>query len=437
MRRAVEELRADLVGFIEQREALVLVLWAKSPLDNVYPFKLLEAMEQTSQRDLILLYTHDCFDASRYVDSIVASLDMEIDEGNEAIAQRFGDDDAVRWEPLPPQCHDGRRSPVERIRALVEHIRRYYPDPAHRIVLGLLPSELSSPEQYAAVVLSLVPRDGYEPWMAGVRIVACDTQSGAQIVPALIARDAFGTLVRPIDFSTNAMTQALVDTMDDTSAPVAERMAAFVQVAALDHAWGRHDEAIAKYAVAHRWYLQERNEPMRGICILHAGYAYEQSNRLTEAQEKYLQALELAVASDIRQLILNAMMALASLHQRRNEWAPAAQYWEGAAFVAKALQNPHALADCTEHAGVCQVALNDEPKALALWDTGKQVAQQVGYWTRAVSLLEHLVAIERRAHARDAAAVHERELVIARDELNRQNAEVAAARRAARGGPDE
>ncbi len=433
MQRMVESLRSDLVDFVQQRESLMFVLWAKSPLDLVYPFKLLDAMEQATQRDMILLYTHDCFDPPRYVDSIMASADIEIDEGNSVIQQGFGEEGAEPWTGLPAECHDDRRRPVDRIRSLVEHIRRYYPDPSHRIVLGLLPSELSDPEGYAEVVLQLIPWNGYEPWMAGLRIVACDSQRQPRIVPTLVKQDAFGTLVRPIDFSTNAMTQALVDTMDDRSAPPADRMAAFVQVAALDHAWGRHDEAVAKYSVAHRFYLQERNEPMRGICILHAGYAYEQSNRFAEAREKYQQALELAIANDIRQLMLNAMMALAALHQRFSEWGPAAEYWEGASFVAKAMNNPYALADCTEHAGVCQIALSDLRKALALWDAGKQVAQQVGYWPRAVSLLENLVEIETRQQMGEAREGHQRELAVARHELDHQRAETAAAQQAAQG----
>ncbi|MBX3275956.1 MAG: hypothetical protein KF729_37235 [Sandaracinaceae bacterium] len=427
MQHVFDELREDLARFVEQREALTLVLWAKAPSDVLYAFKLLEAMDDASARDVFLLFAEECFDAVRYVDAIVTACDMDIDSGNAGIRAGAGGEGATEWESLPRVCFDDTRRPLERLRPLVEHLRRYYPDPAHRIVLALVPTGRGEPSAYAEVARSLIPWDGYQPWMAGVRIVLVDWQDRTSFVDTVIERDALATLVRPIDFGPDALTEAVAERAADSSAPPADRVAALVQVAALDHAWKRYDEAIAKYGVAFRYYLAERAWPMVAVTLLFAGHSLEQLGRREEARERYRQALEQAIANDVKQVMLNALMALGGLHEGEEDWSAGAEYWEGAAFTAKALNNFFALVDSTRHAGICRVALDEVDRALELWDAGKTVATQVGYWDGAVTLLGYLIELERREGRDDARRAHEQELEAARREQAHQAQEVRAA----------
>lgn len=428
MQRAVEELREDLQEFVEQREALTLVLWAKAPTDPTYAMKLLGSLDEVSDRDVFVLFPEDCYEPSRYVDSLMAACDMDIDTGNQAIEGGAGSDDAVPWESLPPACFEEGLGVQGRIRALVEHIRRYYPDVTHRLVFAFLPMQLTAPAAYAEFVRQLLPQKGYEAWMAGVRFILLDSQRAPLLVPELSQADTNEVLVRPIDFSADALSASLVEEASDPSTPEAQRMTALVQVAALDHAWKRYDEALRKYGSAYAYYLAQRNEPMQSTCLLFAGHSLEQMGRLEEAKERYRQSLELAIASDLRQLILNASMALGRVHQAEQDWSSAVEFWTAAAFTAKALNNPWVVADASENAGLCRLALNDVPKALEFWSAGKEVAQQVGYWDRAVAVLEHLVEVERRQGMRDELPGHERELAIARSERQHQQRESEQAR---------
>lgn len=430
MQRIVDELREDLSAFIEQREVLTLVLWASNPTDLLYAIKLLGAMDEASPRDIFIPFAEDCFDVGGYLDSLMAACDMELEAANEAIRQGLGDADAEPWESLPGACFDQRRRPVERIQALVAHIRRYYADPAHRVVLALLPMQLSNGAAYRELANALIPRRGYEPWMAGVRIILHDSRRAPLFTRELVEGDVFGTLIRPIDFSHEAMVKSLVDTASDRETPVDERMKSFLQVAALDHAWGRHEEAIQKYGVAYRYYIGTGDVPLQGVCLLFVGYSLEQLGRRVEASEKYRQALELSIANQIKQLMLNALMALGGLHQRDADWRDAAQYWETAAFVAKDTANPYAIVDSAKNAGVCQIALNDTKRALELWDAAKTVAQQVGYWPGAVTVLSYMVDIERRGGMDGPRAQHERELAVAQAEAGHQQREIVAAQAA-------
>ncbi|MEQ8724025.1 MAG: hypothetical protein RID81_22240 [Sandaracinaceae bacterium] len=432
MQQMVERLRTDLAAFIEQRESLALVLWAKQPLDSSYALKLLGSLDEVSDRDVFILFAEDCYDPSRYLDSLMAACDMDIDTGNRAIAAGAGSDDAQPWESVPPSCFEEGRGVQGRLRALVEHLRRYYPDATHRLVFGFLPAQLTSPGAYAEFVRALLPVQGYEPWMAGVRLIVQDSQLAPTLVPELVHREGNDVLVRPIDFSTDALTQGLVDQLTNPGTPESEKMSALVQVAALDHAWKRYDDALRKYGTAYTYYLTQRNDGMQGVCLLFAGYTLEQMARLEEAKEKYRQALELAIASDLRQLILNATMALGAAHQQQGDWAGASDYWMAAAATAKVISSFWVLADCAEKAGLCQLALNQTGKALEFWDAAKKVGTQVHYWDRVIAVLEHSIEVERRANMSEEAANHEKELMVARHERERALAETREAKQQAK-----
>ena len=185
MQRIVEELRSDLSAFVEQRDALTLVLWAKGPSDFVYAHQLLDSMDQASSRDVYILFADDFYDIERYVDSFMAACDQDIDIGNEAIAKGLGDDDVEPWPGLPAPCFDGSLRPVARIQALIAHLRTRMPDPTNRIVLAFLPSgRLSDPEGYQEEGVTYEERLELEDG----RVVS------VHLAPVFFRRDFLGTV---------------------------------------------------------------------------------------------------------------------------------------------------------------------------------------------------------------------------------------------------
>lgn len=85
MQQKFEALRKALNEFVEQREALVLVIHEKVPGDLVYPLKYLEEMKRGTRRDIVMLFTHGRFEVDAYVDAMMATCEMDIDAGNELI----------------------------------------------------------------------------------------------------------------------------------------------------------------------------------------------------------------------------------------------------------------------------------------------------------------------------------------------------------------
>ncbi|MGE0789731.1 MAG: tol-pal system YbgF family protein [Sandaracinaceae bacterium] len=430
MQRRFEELHAALAEHIEQREALMLVLWHWTPSAIAFAHKYLEAMEQATRRDIFLVFHHEFVDGAGYVDAMMSTCEVDIEVANRVLADGAGGEGTFPWEGLPTACFDTARRPKDRVRALVEHIRRYYPEARHRIVFGLLPPSIEDHDAYAALVSELVAWDGYEPWMAGVRMVALDSRGAPRLVPQLADREAFGVRVLPVDFRSEAMQAALDQTASDPDAPKEDRVKALIQLAALDHAYNRIPESIAKYRVAYHYYTREKNDVMRGLCLLGQGWALERANQVVDARERFRQALEIGIANESGQLMLNALMSLGGLELRADQWSEGATYYDTAAGVAKHLNNPFSCSDALLYGGVCRVALNQTKKAREGWEVGVTIAGQGQSWSQQIRLLEHLIEIERREGLDEERRAHERQLEVARREELVQNHEIDQAKRA-------
>lgn len=431
MQRSFTELREALDEFVEQRESLVLVLWHRTPTGLAFALKYLDAMEQGTRRDIYLVFGHEFTDEVGYIDALMSTCEMDIEAGNRVLAEEGAEDGATPWDGLPDACFDSSATTLSRLRALVTHVRRYYPEARHRIVLGLLPPNNEHRDAYARMCEALVP-SSYEPWMAGLRIVVSDARDDAKLVLALAHRaETHVAQVLPLDFSTEAMQDALDRDASDPSVPTEERVKALIQLAGLDHAYGRLAESIAKYGVAYQYYVREKNPIMQGLCLLGQGYALERGEQVVDARERFRQALEIGISNESGQLMLNSLMAVAGLEQRYSQYGEAATYYETAAAVAKHLNNPFSCADALLHGGVCQVALDDTAKAREMWEVGVTIAGQGQYWPRVISLLEHLIEIERREGLTEERRRHEKALEDARREETFQQYEIAQAKRVA------
>jgi len=417
MRRKFERLRNNLQEFVRQREHLTMVLDLANESDVAYVLKYLEGIERSSPSDLYLIFGHSCTSPAEYIDSAMAECEMSIELGNAALDEGLGEQGMEHWPGLPGDCFDSSRTPLERIKTLISFIRERLPADEGRIVLAFLPVHVGDPNAYAAAVQELIPFDGFEPWMVGVRILLRDSQQAPRLVPWVREKQAFGTLVYPLDFSTDALNRALLDESMDRSLPMEERMMALYQVAALDHAWNRPQDALLKLGAAYEHYLRVEKDPsMQGLCLLTSAYVLQRQELWAEAEERFRQTLDLALDNEIHQLMLNCFLALAALRQRAEDWAEAEMFWRSAVLIAKYLSNGVAMADALEQNGVCRIALGDTEGALEAWEAGTGFAEKANYWERLTSLLEHLIEIERREGMSAERRAHEERLERARQE---------------------
>lgn len=122
MRRTLDQLRTTLTWFTQQREDLALVLDTTDD-EVAYVLKVFDGVEQQCPSDVFLLFGHEATDAHSYVASMMTSVRVQLD----AVAAIRKQEGLSPWGDLPAACDDGRRSPSDRIKALVQYVHAQLP----------------------------------------------------------------------------------------------------------------------------------------------------------------------------------------------------------------------------------------------------------------------------------------------------------------------
>lgn len=406
MRRKFEQLRQNLAWFVDQRDNLVLVIDATEH-EVPYTLKMLDGIEQVRESDVFLAFAHEASDANAYVDRVMADVRTQVQAVN-GIREA---ESLSPWPELPFECRDLRTAPAERIKAMLRYVRARLPEGEHRVVLSLLPVVIENAEAYARVVGGLLPRQGLEPWMVGVRIIVRDEREQRFIIPHVererIERVA---IYEGLDFSPTGLARALREDAVDADVPEEERMMALVQLVTLDQAHLRLDETIERWGALFNYYKRSENVFMQALCLCSAAEALRQSGRPKEAKVRYQQGL--AIAQDLSTLpvALTLLMGVGEVCLELQEWAEAEGYLDLADQVASKTFQASAKCDIMDRHGVALLAVGRTAEARAKWRAAADLSREVGHPTRCESALEHLVGLFERARLPEEAKAHRREL---------------------------
>jgi hypothetical protein len=131
----------------------------------------------------------------------------------------------------------------------------------YRLVIGLPPLLCKDPKGYAELIRSILPVSEPPIWMNAVRVVVYEDRSLRPLTPILQALHADRVLTFDVDFSTDAMADALAEDASARSLPLTERMLALLQLAALDYSYKRHELELAKYSALFNYYCRARAAP--------------------------------------------------------------------------------------------------------------------------------------------------------------------------------
>lgn len=354
MRRKLDELQGILRGLTRGREHLLLVV-SGTDIEMTYLLKALEGLEQGSPSDLYLIFPEPFPTAQQYIDAVIRRLRAQAEDAQAARAARG----EPPWPPLPALCDEEGAPPHRRLRAAIDHVSSLMPpDGDHRVVWGLLPLQLEDREGYARLVAELIPWNGPEPWMKGLRFIARDDRARPFILPGLRKRRAPGVLLYQPDLSTPALTDALARDAADRSLPVAERMEALTQLAALDGAHRRYPQAIEKYGVLYTYYGEHRAPAMQAVVLQGVGDLLRRTGDPRGAKQKYQQGLAHALEAEALPIILNLAFAVGEVSLELREHAEADGFFDLAQRIAGALLNAPARAECLEK------------QAMARWKAG-------------------------------------------------------------------
>lgn len=417
MKRKLEALKDDLSWFVDQREHFMLVLDC-TDMEVAYVLKIFQIVEGEHVGDIFLLFANEATDAESYVASIVANVETQIAGANELRAE----DGLEPWPALPAACHDGRYAPSERLKMVVAYVKARLPEGDHHLVVGLLPAKMTDRVGYAAAIQSLIPRHGIQPWMPGVRILVRDDRQRPFLIPNL-QRETIDLLLfyDQLDLSTGAMTQALVDDAIDETVPEPERMAAMVQLAALDYSYRRYDQAYKKWGLLFDYYRRTEQPPMQALSLGGAADVLRAVGKLPEAKVKYQQGLALAQSLEALPVALVLLMGIGEVCLRLNEWVEAEGYLDLADQIATKTLQTTAKCDILERHGIALRALGRVTEAQQKWRACADLSREFQHHERAESVLGHLIALFREARMREEERKHEQELELVRHERHHRD----------------
>lgn len=418
MKQIFERLRDDLSWYVDQREHMMMVLDC-TDVEVAYVLKVLEQVEGTHVGDMFLGFVHEATDAESYVQAIMANVSVQLTAVNMSREQ----EGLAPWAPLPAACTDPRVPPPERIKTLLLYIRSCLPEGDHHIVLSLLPTKMKDREGYARVVSGLFPRNGLEPWMAGVRIFVRDDRRRPFLLPQLAREPLDMVLIYDqLDLDTPALTRALEEAAMSPDTPEPERMMALVQIAALDFSYQRYDESYKKWGVLFAYYLREKNLPMQALALCGAADVLRQVGKLPEAKERYQQGLAVGASLETLPVMLNLLLGIGEVCLRLHQWQEAEGYLGLAGDIARKSLQTGTLCDVLERQGIALRALGRTAEAQALWRASVDLSRQAQYGERAVSVLGHLIALYDEARMIAEKRAHEEELRQVRREIAARDA---------------
>jgi hypothetical protein len=384
MKRKFEELRENLDEFVQQDDYPMLVVGCLSE-ELAYVVKFLQALDEKHPQNYIVVFPQPYEDAARYLDGVVESVRLQV----EAAGPMRAEQGAPPFPPLPPTLTDARRTPAQRLRDVLDYLRSLLPnEDEHRVVVGFLPLSCKDLDSYAKLMATIMPAPTLQPWMKAVRIVAYDDRRHKKLVTGMRAAKVEHVLTFDVDFSTPALTDALVRDVADPSVPVPERMSGLMQLAALDYSYKRYPDALEKYGVLYKYYETEKVPSMQALALLGTGDTLRAAGHPKLAKQRLQQGIALGMEHKVLPVLLNLFLSITGVCMELQQFDEAESYADSGAKVAAAVLNPFAYADMHELKGDAQVAQGKLTDGLTTYKRCQELCKMYGYYHRWISVLE-------------------------------------------------
>jgi tetratricopeptide (TPR) repeat protein len=391
--RTLERLRQDLAGFIAGQEHGICVLRAER---DYLPWvhTTLQELDAT-MGDVFLPFPHAFESADDYAATIA--------EACLAVAR-----DRDRGAELPPSCVDPKRPAVARVAASLQFVRdavlprKTCPPRLVAILVPLTVASEAAALAFARELLALEP--GFPPWFHRLRIFV-HAPPGAEL----------GTLSRyicaqTVDLSLAALQAGVAEEADDPAAPPERRAQALLQVAALDAAQGRHEQAIAGFRDLYSWAAAAPNPVLAALALSGLGDVAYARKDTSEAVAWYERALVPAGDSGAALLLLLVTQTLARLYLELGRHADAETFFDGAQRLAIAVPDGVSHARALLQRGQLEERRGAHEAAARSYLAAARVARDHRQEALFEELRPHLATSQRRvpaALAREIAAVVE------------------------------
>ena len=396
MRRLFDQLQRDVEAFVEQRDDLLLVVPC-TDADAPLVAQVVGDAEQANGTDAFLVFPDPFVEASPYVDVVVERLREQVTLANQALEE----EGRPPFPPLPDALRDARRPPGDRLKEAIGFARALVPsDGGHRLVWALVPLEVHDHDGFLRLLATLVPWHGVESWMRGVRLLVRDAPATAAV--ARRYAEAPRLRVRPVDAGPDALAGALRDDAADEALPDDQRMSAYLQLALLDYAHNRPQDAFAKLEVLLGYYQHTGDPGMQALVMNTFGDVYHRNDQLGDARHWYECALVPLAEAPAPVVLFTVLKNLGRVCFAQGDAAVAEQYFAMMEEVATQRNDAEGKAEALEWQGLSREKRGAYAEAVDSWKAGAELSRGVEMDAPLAAALGHLARLYEQGR-RDAA----------------------------------
>jgi predicted negative regulator of RcsB-dependent stress response len=383
------EMETAMREFIEQPDYPTMII-NTSDNDVLYPSKVLQNFERQTVSEIYMIFPFECKNVNDYMQQCMELLKAQIKAVNDARIE----DKLEPWPKLPLFCSDTRQVPFARLRLALDYVRNVLPDdiPA---VWGLMPPSIDDVAGYKALIAPLMALNGYQDWMSGHRFFVRDNKQTPFILPELERSKNDTVLVIDIDFSPERASDNLVQTVNDENATLPDRMQALFQLAALDFAHQRYEQAVEKYDCLHAYSMQQGDSAGQALALSGVGDIALRLGENEIAKQRYQQALALAVPAENLQVMLNIFMSVGEACMRLQHYDDAEGYLSFASQTAGKLLNPFVKIEAMEKLGEVYLNMGKHAEAIKVWKNAAELCKQFEQKESLVTILDRLATLNR------------------------------------------
>lgn len=277
MRQLFEHLREELIGFIAQRDHVLLEVACRDE-DAPLVFKLLGDLDSAQASDLFMLCLDDFTTPAEYVGRVLAAVRVQL----ATVAEDLAAQGRPPLAALPPTLEDSQTAPAQRLIGLIEHVRGWLPpEGGHRVIWGLFPLRIADQPAYVSFLAELMREGGVPRWMRATRLIARAAREATTPSPSPRLRRIVA------DFSPAALQAALANEAADEHLSEAQRVQALLTLAQLDSAHGRADAARRHFTEVSRHAERLQNQTLHALALNGLGELAHREGNLPAARAFY------------------------------------------------------------------------------------------------------------------------------------------------------
>ena len=304
MRKLFTQLVGAFGQFLKQRDDLLLLVPCEDS-DVAFVLKALRDLDRESASDLFLLFADDFEGSSAFVSNIADHLHEEHELTNGAVGP-----DVEKLPPLPSELFDLKVRPAARLESGLRYAHSLIDArKGQHFLWGMGPGHIENVETYLELLRPLLPSPEIRPWMRGARIVA-RVPADFRIDQSPLAKST-RVRVKPFTIPPGAQEEELQAAALDPKLPLGDRMQAEVQLAYLDCAHSRFEQAVGRFLKALAFFQWAEIPVMEGLIISGLGDIARRQNNLKAAQHWYSCAVVPAAKDGNPILMANIVQNLA------------------------------------------------------------------------------------------------------------------------------